>query len=86
MSLQGPVLTRNFATQASPAGALYRDGQAREAVHWIDCALASGAVDALLFYRAGQIYPAAGDEARGRKYMERALHLNPAVAGFHPHH
>jgi hypothetical protein len=54
------VLTRNFATQAALAGAFYRDGQAREAVHWIDCALASGAVDALLFYRGGQIYPCGG--------------------------
>ena len=79
-------LRENFATQGALAWAFYRDGQAGEAVHWIDCALASGALDARLFYRAGGIYGAAGDKAKGREHIERAMQLNPAVAHFHLHH
>jgi tetratricopeptide (TPR) repeat protein len=79
-------LRENFATQAALAWAFYRDGQAAEGVHWIDRALSSGVVDAQLFYRAGKIYHAAGDATKGREHLERATHLNPAVADFHLHH
>jgi hypothetical protein len=47
-------LRENFATQAALAWALYRDGRCSEAVDWIDHALASGVVDALLNFRAGR--------------------------------
>ncbi len=80
------LLRENFATQAALAWAFYRDGQAGEAVRWIDRALASGVVEAQLYYRAGKIYRAAGDEISGRNHLDRATHLNPAVAGFHVHH
>jgi len=79
-------LRKNFATQAALAWALYRDGQFGDAVCWIDRALASRVVDARLYFRAGEIYCAAGDKARGCELRERALKLNPAVAGFHIHH
>jgi tetratricopeptide (TPR) repeat protein len=79
-------LRENFATQAALAWAFYRDERFGEALHWIDRALASGVVDALLYFRAGEIYCAAGNEIEGRNLRERALNLNPAVAGFHVHH
>jgi tetratricopeptide (TPR) repeat protein len=79
-------LRENFTTQAALAWAFYIDGRPGEAVHWIERALASGAVGALLFYRAGEIYAAAGDTTRGRGYRQRAVELNPAVAAFHLHH
>ena len=79
-------LRENFATQGAHAWAFYRDGQAGEAVHWIDCALASSAVDSRLSYRAGRIFRAAGNKAKGGEHLERAMQLNPAVAHFHLHH
>lgn len=79
-------LRENFATQAALAWSLYRAGRLSEAVRWIDPALASGVIDPLLYFRAGKIYSAAGDEIRGRDHLERATQLNPAVAGFHVHH
>jgi tetratricopeptide (TPR) repeat protein len=79
-------LRENFATQAALAWALYRYGRFSEAIHWIDRALASGVVDALLDFRAGEIHSAAGNEVEGRNLRERALNLNPAVGRFHVHH
>jgi len=82
----GQPLRENFATQGTLAGALYRDGRFSDAVHWIDRALASGVVDAQIYFRAGEIYSAAGNEVEGRNLRERALNLNPAVGRFHLHH
>jgi tetratricopeptide (TPR) repeat protein len=79
-------LRQNFATQRALAWSLYRDRQFSDALHWIDRALASGVVDALLDSRAAEIYRAVGNEIEGRKLRERALGLNPNVAGFHLHH
>jgi tetratricopeptide (TPR) repeat protein len=79
-------LRENFATQAALAWALYRDGQFSDAVRWIDCALASGIVDARLFLWAGDIYSAAGNGAEGHELRQRATEINPAVAVFHIHH
>jgi len=79
-------LRENFATQAALAWALYRNGRIGGAVGWIERALSSGVVDARLYFWAGDIYGAAGDEARSRELRERALKLNPSVAGFHLHH
>ena len=78
-------LRENFATQAALAWALYRDGRFSEARHWIDRALASGVVNARLYFCAGDIH-SAGDTIRSRELRERALKLNPDVAGFHIHH
>jgi len=79
-------LRENFATEGALAWAFYRDGQFGEAVRWIDRTLASGVVDARLYFRAGEIYVAAGDEIKGRSHLERAIHLNPSVDRFHIHH
>jgi len=79
-------LRENFATQAALGWAFHRNGRFTDAVHWIERALASGVVDALLYFRAGEIYSAAGNEIEGRSLRERALTLNPTVAGFHVHH
>jgi len=79
-------LRENFATQAALAWSLYRAGRFGDAVCWIDRALASGVVEALLDFRAGEIYAAAGNAIEGRNLRERALNHNPAVAGFHVHH
>ena len=79
-------LRENCATQAALAWAFYRDGQYSDAMDRIDRALASGVVDALLYFRAGEIYRAAGDENKGLFLRERAINLNPAVTGFHVHH
>jgi len=49
-------IRENFATHTALAWAFYVDGPAGEAVHWIERALAAGAVSALLFYRAGAVY------------------------------
>ena len=79
-------LRENFATQAALAWALYRAGRFSDAVGWIDRALASGVVDALLDFRASEIYSAVGDEVKARNLRQRALQRNPAVTGFHLHH
>jgi tetratricopeptide (TPR) repeat protein len=76
----------NFATRAALAWSLYRDGQFGDAVRWIDRALASGVVDARLYFWAGEIYRAADNEVQGRELRQRAIARNPAVAGFHVHH
>ena len=79
-------LRKNFATQAALAWSLYRAGRFSDAVGWIDRALASGVADALLDFRAGEIYSAVGNEVKARNLRQRALQRNPAVAGFHLHH
>jgi tetratricopeptide (TPR) repeat protein len=79
-------LRENFATQAALAWSLYRDGQFGDAVRWIDRALASSVVDALLYFRANEIYSAVGAEAESRHLREQAMKLNPTVTGFHVHH
>ena len=79
-------LRKNFATHAALAWSLYRAGRFSDAVGWIDRALASGVADALLDFRAGEIYSAVGNEVKARNLRQRALQRNPAVAGFHLHH
>src|SRR5207237_5012983 len=48
-------MRENFATQAALAWSFYRDGQYSEALSWIERALASGVVDALLSLRSAEI-------------------------------
>ena len=72
--------------QAALAWAFYRGRQFGEACNWIDRALASGAVEAHLFFRTGMIYTRANSIDDGRNYMERATRLNPSVEKFHLHH
>jgi tetratricopeptide (TPR) repeat protein len=79
-------LRENFGTRAALAWALYHDGRFSDAARWIDSALASGVVDARLYFWAGDIYSAAGKRLEGHELRQRAINLNPAVAGFHIHH
>ncbi len=79
-------LRENFSTQSALAWALYRSGQFDEARTWIDRALASGAVEANLLFRAAIICAAAGDPEIGRSHVESARRLNPCVEDFHIHH
>jgi tetratricopeptide (TPR) repeat protein len=79
-------LRENYSTQAALAWAHYRNGELGEACLWIDRALASGAAEAHLFFRAAQIFSAAGESTASQNHLERARRLNPAVDGFHIHH
>ena len=79
-------LRENFATQGALAWSFYRASQFSGAIDWIERALASGVADALIDFRAGEIYRAAGREIEGRNLGQRALNRNPSVAGFHIHH
>jgi tetratricopeptide (TPR) repeat protein len=76
-------LRENFSTQAALAWALYRDGQLEEALETVERALASGAKDAHLFYRAGTIRRAAGGDGEG--LLRAAAELNPRRGNFHVH-
>ena len=79
-------LRANCSTQAALAWALYRDARFDEARHWSEQALASGVVDARVLLQAGMICAAAGNEAAGQSYSDRARRLNPAADKFHLHH
>jgi tetratricopeptide (TPR) repeat protein len=79
-------LRENFSTQAALAWAFYRNGQFEKASAWMDRALASGAAEAHLFFRAAMIYEAAGNSELGRSHLEGATRLNPLVENFHVHH
>ena len=77
---QDLALRENFSTQAALAWALHRDGRHDEALEWIVPALASGAIEARLFFQAAKIYAAAGHRAaEAERYMRRAADLNPRV-------
>lgn len=65
------------------AWALFKNGRFAEARTSIAHALSLGTRDARLFYQAGMIHRANGDQSQARSYLRRALQLNPA---FHPHH
>jgi tetratricopeptide (TPR) repeat protein len=59
------------------AWALYRNGEFREARAAMQEALRHGTVDARLFYHAGLIERALGQDAEARDYLRRALETNP---------
>ena len=61
------------------AWALYRLGRFDEAAAEIKAAAADGAADARLLFHAGAIALARGDTSAGRKDLERALALGPAL-------
>lgn len=76
-------LRRNFSTLGALAWALYRDGRIEEARASIDEALASGARDAHLYFRAGMIRRAAADD--GEEFLRLAAEINPRRGDFHVH-
>ncbi len=60
------------------AWALYKNGQFAEAKKASDEALRLGTRDPRLLYHAGMIANALGDRARGAKYLQQALAMNPS--------
>lgn len=65
------------------AWALFRSGRAAEARTHAAQALRLGTRDPLLFFHAGMIERAAGDDEAARRHLRQALELNPR---FHPRH
>ena len=63
------------------AWALFHAGRVNDAADAIDAALSEGTQDASLWYHAGAIAAALGDDESAGGYLEAALELNPA---FHP--
>lgn len=59
------------------AWSLYKNGKLQEAADAICHALVQGTRDAQLFFHAGMIYEKAGDSAKARGYLRRALETNP---------
>lgn len=59
------------------AWAQYRAGQFAEAQQNMKQAMQLGTQDATLFYRAGMIAQASGDQPTAQKYLSLALQLNP---------
>ncbi|RUL89757.1 tetratricopeptide repeat protein [Tautonia sociabilis] len=62
---------------ATLAWALHKNGRHAEAAEAIDRALGVGTRDALMHYRAGLIFEAAGDLDRSRALLREALAINP---------
>jgi len=61
----------------SAAWAYYKNGRYEEAQAMMDQALALGTYDARLYYHAGMIAYALGNDGQARMYLERALEINP---------
>jgi tetratricopeptide (TPR) repeat protein len=59
------------------AWTLYKSGRWQEALAPMEEALKFGTRDAKLFFHAGMIHRAAGNTARAREYLARALATNP---------
>jgi Tfp pilus assembly protein PilF len=59
------------------AWALYHNGRAGEARVYMEEALRLGTRDARLYYHAGMIALAQGEQAEAREYLARALAINP---------
>jgi tetratricopeptide (TPR) repeat protein len=76
-------LRDNFSTRAVLAWSLYRARRFAEAREAIDHALAYGAQNAQLFYQAGTIYRAAGENGRSDEYLRMATALNAQHQSFH---
>jgi len=66
------------------AWALHQSGRDVEARQRMKQALALGTRDAALFYHAGLIERALGNQAAARKYLEAALETNPYWHPFQP--
>jgi len=64
--------------------ALYKEGRYAEARQALGTALSQGTQDAVLFYHAGMIERAAGNHAASRRFLERALTLNPVFGPTQP--
>jgi tetratricopeptide (TPR) repeat protein len=68
---------RDVYTQDVLAWALLKNGRAREALEPLSEALRLGTRDARLFFHAGMIHRAAGNDEAARDFLGRALALSP---------
>jgi tetratricopeptide (TPR) repeat protein len=68
------------------AWALYKSGRHREAGEAMAHALALGTRDAMLYYHAGMIARALGDNAAARTQLQAALDANPYWSPLQPEH
>ena len=55
------------------AWALFKNGRVREAIPYVERAMRLGTGDAMVHYRAGRIYQAAGDDARAAQNYRAAI-------------
>jgi tetratricopeptide (TPR) repeat protein len=69
--------SHNVRTLDAYAWALHANGQYAEANRQIEKALAVGTRDAALYYHAGAIAAALGNDAEARRYWQQSLDLNP---------
>ncbi len=68
---------KDVHTRDAYAWALYTNGQHDEAYQQIERALSVGIQDAKIFFHAGAIAQAKGDEQAARRYFHQAAALNP---------
>jgi tetratricopeptide (TPR) repeat protein len=78
-------LRKNSWTMAALAWALYRNGQLAEALDTMERALAAGAGDAQMFFKAAEIYRANGKTNQDKLYLQKAAEFNPHYQNFHVH-
>ena len=64
--------------------ALYKRGRYEEARVEMNAAMAMGTQDAAVFYHAGMVERAAGNNSRASVLLNRALAVNPHFDAFHP--
>jgi tetratricopeptide (TPR) repeat protein len=74
---------RDIYTWDVLAWSLFKNEKLHEAAEAISHALEQGTKDPQLLFHAGMIYEKAGDSARAKSYLQRALAINPH---FHPLH
>jgi tetratricopeptide (TPR) repeat protein len=68
---------RDIYTWDVLAWSLFKNDRLQEAADAISHALEQGTRDPQLFYHAGMIYEKAGDSAKAKSYLQRALDINP---------
>jgi tetratricopeptide (TPR) repeat protein len=68
---------RDIYTWDVLAWSLFKNDKLQEAAEAISHALEQGTKDPQLFFHAGMIYEKAGDSAKARDYLQRALGINP---------
>jgi tetratricopeptide (TPR) repeat protein len=66
------------------AWALHKSGDNQNAAAAMRSALSLGTRDAMLFYHAGMIAYALGEDAQAREYLSQALEVNPCWDPFQP--
>lgn len=78
-------IRHGYAAVDTLAWALYRHGQTADALETVNRALASGMVDAHLYYHAATIERAAGRAEEAERTLARLNEINPRYGDFHVH-